>query len=64
LRVFNLDELGSTTNGFSHALKLGEGGFGSIYCAFFYSGAVILAVKRLNRRNPRHSSHQDQLRHL
>ncbi|CAN6192715.1 unnamed protein product [Urochloa humidicola] len=54
LRVFDLDELGSATNGFSRALKVGEGGFGSVYRAFFRSaggGRVVLAVKRLNQRS-------------
>lgn len=54
LRVFDLDELGSATNGFSRALKLGEGGFGSVYRAFFRSASgarVVLAVKRLNQRS-------------
>jgi hypothetical protein len=54
LRVFDFDELGSATNGFSRALKLGEGGFGSVYRAFFRSAAgarVVLAVKRLNQRS-------------
>ena len=40
LRVFDLDELGSATNGFSRALKLGEGGFGSVYRAFFRSASA------------------------
>uniref|UniRef100_A0A0E0LFN5 Protein kinase domain-containing protein n=2 Tax=Oryza punctata TaxID=4537 RepID=A0A0E0LFN5_ORYPU len=55
LRVFDLDELSSATNGFSRALKIGEGGFGSVYRAFFRSGGgggrVVLAVKRLNQRS-------------
>ncbi|XP_044957015.1 probable serine/threonine-protein kinase PBL19 [Hordeum vulgare subsp. vulgare] len=54
LRVFGLEELGSATNGFSRALKVGEGGFGSVYRAFFRSaagGRVVLAVKRLNQRS-------------
>ncbi|OEL25941.1 putative receptor-like protein kinase [Dichanthelium oligosanthes] len=54
LRVFDLEELGSATNGFSRALKVGEGGFGSVYRAFFRSaggGRVVLAVKRLNQRS-------------
>jgi hypothetical protein len=57
LRVFDLDELSSATNGFSRALKIGEGGFGSVYRAFFRSaaggggGRVVLAVKRLNQRS-------------
>ena len=54
LRVFDLDELQSATNGFSRALKVGEGGFGSVYRAFFRSaggGRVVLAVKRLNQRS-------------
>jgi len=52
--VFDLDELQSATNGFSRALKVGEGGFGSVYRAFFRSaggGRVVLAVKRLNQRS-------------
>jgi hypothetical protein len=59
LRVFDLDELRSATNGFSRALKLGEGGFGSVYRAFFRSaggGRVVLAVKRLNQRSQQVSS--------
>ncbi|TVU07607.1 hypothetical protein EJB05_40971 [Eragrostis curvula] len=54
LRVFDLEELSSATNGFSRALKVGEGGFGSVYRAFFRSaggGRVVLAVKRLNQRS-------------
>ena len=57
LRVFDLDELSSATNGFSRALKIGEGGFGSVYRAYFRSaaggggGRVVLAVKRLNQRS-------------
>uniref|UniRef100_A0A0E0AEC5 Protein kinase domain-containing protein n=1 Tax=Oryza glumipatula TaxID=40148 RepID=A0A0E0AEC5_9ORYZ len=57
LRVFDLDELSSATNGFSRALKIGEGGFGSVYRAFFRSagggggGRVVLAVKRLKQRS-------------
>ncbi|KAK3131275.1 hypothetical protein QOZ80_6BG0504400 [Eleusine coracana subsp. coracana] len=54
LRVFDLEELSSATNGFSRSLKLGEGGFGSVYRAFFRSaagGRVVLAVKRLNQRS-------------
>jgi hypothetical protein len=59
LRLFDLDELRSATNGFSRALKLGEGGFGSVYRAFFRSaggGRVVLAVKRLNQRSQQVSS--------
>ncbi|EAZ38277.1 hypothetical protein OsJ_22655 [Oryza sativa Japonica Group] len=57
LRVFDLDELSSATNGLSRALKIGEGGFGSVYRAFFRfaagggGGRVVLAVKRLNQRS-------------
>ncbi|XP_051199340.1 probable serine/threonine-protein kinase PBL19 [Lolium perenne] len=54
LRAFGLEELGSATNGFSRSLKVGEGGFGSVYRAFFRSaagGRVVLAVKRLNQRS-------------
>ncbi|TVU13595.1 hypothetical protein EJB05_40655, partial [Eragrostis curvula] len=36
LRLFDLEELSSTTDGFSHELKVGERGFGSIYGALFH----------------------------
>uniref|UniRef100_A0A0D3GKU1 Protein kinase domain-containing protein n=1 Tax=Oryza barthii TaxID=65489 RepID=A0A0D3GKU1_9ORYZ len=58
LRVFDLDELSSATNGFSRALKIGEGGFGSVYKGVVRlpggpggGGRVVLAVKRLNQRS-------------
>jgi hypothetical protein len=65
LRAFGLEELGSATNGFSRSLKVGEGGFGSVYRAFFRSaagGRVVLAVKRLNQRSLQVRPVQNRLR--
>ncbi|KAK8951008.1 putative receptor-like protein kinase [Platanthera zijinensis] len=56
LRVFDLAELRSATNDFSRRLKIGEGGFGSVYKGFIRSVAVdgrgdriTVAVKVLNK---------------
>ncbi|KAK8966416.1 putative receptor-like protein kinase [Platanthera guangdongensis] len=56
LRVFDLAELRSATNDFSRRLKIGEGGFGSVYKGFVRSVAVdgrgdriTVAVKVLNK---------------
>ncbi|CAD5168563.1 unnamed protein product [Musa acuminata subsp. malaccensis] len=45
-RVFSLKELYSATNNFNYDNKLGEGGFGSVYCGHLRDGSQI-AVKRL-----------------
>ncbi|XP_020579242.1 probable serine/threonine-protein kinase PBL19 [Phalaenopsis equestris] len=56
LRVFELAELRSATNDFSQTLKIGEGGFGSVYKGFIKpldekSGRITVAVKALNQRS-------------
>ncbi|PKA46135.1 putative receptor-like protein kinase [Apostasia shenzhenica] len=53
LRVFELGELRNATNGFSHMLKIGEGGFGSVYKGFIRAAdgkgdRHTVAVKVLN----------------
>ncbi|KAI0493946.1 hypothetical protein KFK09_024075 [Dendrobium nobile] len=57
LRVFELSELRSATNGFSRTLKIGEGGFGNVYKGFIRSAVVegrgdrvTVAVKVLNQK--------------
>lgn len=54
LRVFTVAELKSATNNFSPELKIGEGGFGSVYRGFIKpaDGSAerkLVAVKKLNR---------------
>lgn len=53
LRVFELDELRSATNDFNRMLKIGEGGFGSVYKGFVRPAdgkgdKITVAVKKLN----------------
>ncbi|KAF0909066.1 hypothetical protein E2562_030818 [Oryza meyeriana var. granulata] len=59
LRSFRLAELRSATSNYSRELKIGEGGFGSVYKGFLKtsrshlglrndSGNVVVAVKKLN----------------
>lgn len=55
LRVFDLDELRGATNDFSRALKIGEGGFGSVYKGYIKpldgkGDRIVVAVKKLNQR--------------
>lgn len=55
LRVFELDELRNVTNDFNRMLKIGEGGFGSVYKGFVRPAdgkgdKVTVAVKRLNQK--------------
>ncbi|KAG0461732.1 hypothetical protein HPP92_022029 [Vanilla planifolia] len=57
LRVFELADLRSATNDFSQVLKIGEGGFGSVYKAFIRFtdvdgrvDRVAVAVKVLNQK--------------
>ncbi|KAK8490255.1 hypothetical protein V6N13_139918 [Hibiscus sabdariffa] len=54
LRVFSLEELKEATNGFNRMLKIGEGGFGSVYKGTIRplngrGDPILVAVKRLNR---------------
>ncbi|URD82657.1 STYKc [Musa troglodytarum] len=53
LRVFELKELRNATNDFSRLLKIGEGGFGSVYKGFVKppdrkGDGTIVAIKKLN----------------
>ncbi|KAE8727023.1 putative receptor-like protein kinase [Hibiscus syriacus] len=53
LRVFSLEELEDATDGFNRKLKIGEGGFGSVYKGTIRPLAgrgdpLVVAVKRLN----------------
>lgn len=54
LRVFDLKELRNATNDFSRLLKIGEGGFGSVYKGLIKpfgskKESTIVAVKKLNQ---------------
>lgn len=60
LRVFSYKELSDATYGFSRTLKIGQGGFGSVYQATidnpttgenFHSSPLAVAVKKLNRQS-------------
>lgn len=53
LRVFSLEELSDATNGFDRTLKIGEGGFGSVYKGTIKplggrGHPLVVAVKKLN----------------
>lgn len=54
LRVFSLQELREATNGFNRLLKLGEGGFGSVYKGTIRpadgerGSPMLVAIKKLN----------------
>ncbi|ONK59153.1 uncharacterized protein A4U43_C08F3530 [Asparagus officinalis] len=55
LRVFELNELRNATNDFNRMLKIGEGGFGSVYKGFVRpvdgkGDKITVAVKRLNQK--------------
>lgn len=54
-RVFSLQELIDTTNGFNRMLKIGEGGFGSVYKGTIRpqdgrGDPIPVAIKKLNTR--------------
>lgn len=54
LRVFSFNELRSATSDFSRLLKIGEGGFGSVYKGSIKpvdgnGDPVLVAIKRLNK---------------
>ncbi|XP_058205017.1 probable serine/threonine-protein kinase PBL19 [Rhododendron vialii] len=56
LRVFSFSELKQATNGFSRLLKIGEGGFGSVYKGSInpadgQGDSTVVAVKMLNRNS-------------
>ncbi|KAJ3672410.1 hypothetical protein LUZ60_007131 [Juncus effusus] len=56
LRAFEFEELRIATNGFNRALKVGEGGFGTVYKGFLRSQdlkgrRIEIAVKRLKPRS-------------
>jgi len=59
LRVFSFKELSDATCEFSRKLKIGEGGFGSVYKATInnptvgdsHSSPLTVAVKKLNRQS-------------
>ena len=53
LRVFSLQELRDATNGFNRMLKIGEGGFGSVYKGSIrllngLGDPIVVAIKKLN----------------
>uniref|UniRef100_A0A7C9EFY7 Protein kinase domain-containing protein n=1 Tax=Opuntia streptacantha TaxID=393608 RepID=A0A7C9EFY7_OPUST len=53
LRVFSFSELREATNGFSKLLKIGEGGFGSVYKGTIKplnekGNPIVVAIKKLN----------------
>ncbi|XWS62071.1 hypothetical protein CRYUN_Cryun07bG0179500 [Craigia yunnanensis] len=53
LRVFSLQELRDATNGFNRMLKIGEGGFGSVYKGTIRplngrGDPIVVAIKKLN----------------
>ncbi|RWR89725.1 putative receptor-like protein kinase isoform X1 [Cinnamomum micranthum f. kanehirae] len=54
LRVFSLAELRNATNDFSRLLKIGEGGFGSVYKGIVRPAdgkgdRIVVAIKKLNK---------------
>ena len=56
LRVFSLQELVDATNGFSRLLKIGEGGFGSVYKGIIKPTTpngepLVVAIKELNQHS-------------
>ncbi|CAN6802480.1 hypothetical protein Bca4012_078166 [Brassica carinata] len=55
LRVFTYEELSEATNGFSRKLKIGEGGFGSVYKGKIPTtedsdSPLVVAIKKLNQQ--------------
>lgn len=55
LRVFTYEELGEATNGFNRLLKIGEGGFGSVYKGKIrppdgQGDPSVVAIKKLNTK--------------
>ena len=61
LRAFTLEELKIATNGFSRSLRIGEGGFGSVYKGKIrlegdQGEETIVAIKRLKPNSTQVSS--------
>jgi hypothetical protein len=55
LRVFSYQELREATNGFNRLLKIGEGGFGSVYKGTIRppdgrGDPTVVAIKKLNTK--------------
>ncbi|KAG6687669.1 hypothetical protein I3842_11G084700 [Carya illinoinensis] len=55
LRVFTYNELREATNGFNRLLKIGEGGFGSVYKGTIkpsdgQGDPIVVAIKKLNTK--------------
>ena len=55
LRVFSFQELREATNGFNRLLKIGEGGFGSVYKGTIRppdgrGDPTVVAIKKLNTK--------------
>lgn len=56
LRVFSFQELREAANGFNRLLKLGEGGFGSVYRGTIrpvngQGNPIVVAIKKLNQHS-------------
>ncbi|XP_062073825.1 probable serine/threonine-protein kinase PBL19 [Humulus lupulus] len=56
LRVFSFQELREATNGFNRMLKIGEGGFGSVYKGTIQplngqGNPTVVAIKKLNQHS-------------
>ncbi|KAF9685474.1 hypothetical protein SADUNF_Sadunf03G0058300 [Salix dunnii] len=62
LRVFSFQELREATNGFNRLLKIGEGGFGSVYKGTIrpangQGDPTVVAIKKLNNHGLQVQSH-------
>ncbi|XP_010518684.1 PREDICTED: probable receptor-like protein kinase At5g47070 [Tarenaya hassleriana] len=66
LRVFSYRELSDATDGFNRKLKIGEGGFGSVYRGRLLIGGsdspLVVAIKKLNQRGLQ--GHKEWLREV
>lgn len=62
LRVFSFQELREATNGFNRMLKIGEGGFGSVYKGTIkpddgQGPPIVVAIKKLNKQGLQVQAH-------
>jgi hypothetical protein len=62
LQVFSFQELREATNGFNRLLKIGEGGFGSVYKGTIrpangQGDPIVVAIKKLNNHGLQVQSH-------